>query len=176
MSRPISNQGSIHTCEKAIEFHENLQVDVLTLWRLAMSAAHMVTVQVDTYNFEMTVSFSRSRQAILPSHHIIAVMVGIAFVAGSRNIPMASGIDGTRSRWLAVTPVCKMNFGGVFDLRFSAGRCVRVEPYASTNLERTEFELITCCLRNRLLIHPPYFALALPNNSYLQISFYLFWE
>ena len=77
-----------------------------------MSAAHMVTVQVDTYNFEMTVSFSRSRQAILPSHHIIAVMVGIAFVAGSRNIPMASGIDGTRSRWLAVTPVCKMNFGG----------------------------------------------------------------
>lgn len=36
-------------CEETVELHENLQVDVLALRRLAMGAAHMVTVQVDTH-------------------------------------------------------------------------------------------------------------------------------
>lgn len=40
--------GILHTREETIEFHENLQVNVLALRRLAMGAAHMVTVQVDT--------------------------------------------------------------------------------------------------------------------------------
>lgn len=40
-----------------------------------MSAAHMVTVQVDTYDFEITVSFPQSRQVIFPSFHITIVMV-----------------------------------------------------------------------------------------------------
>lgn len=37
-----------HTGEESVELHQDLQVDVLALGRLAMGAAHMVAVQVDT--------------------------------------------------------------------------------------------------------------------------------
>lgn len=40
--------GILHTRQETVQFHENLQVNVLALRRLAMGAAHMVTVQVDT--------------------------------------------------------------------------------------------------------------------------------
>jgi len=36
--------------EEAVELHQHLQVDVVALGRLAMGAAHMVTVQVDTHD------------------------------------------------------------------------------------------------------------------------------
>lgn len=35
--------------EKAVELHKDLKVDIFALRRLAMGAAHMVTVQVDTH-------------------------------------------------------------------------------------------------------------------------------
>lgn len=37
------------TGEESVELHQDLQVDVLALGRLAMGAAHMVAVQVDTH-------------------------------------------------------------------------------------------------------------------------------
>lgn len=37
-----------HTGQEAIELHQELKVDVLALGRLAVCAAHMVTVQIDT--------------------------------------------------------------------------------------------------------------------------------
>lgn len=49
------SQGS-HTSEKTVQLHQNLQVNIVTLGRLAMGAAHMVTVQVDTYIFDLIVS------------------------------------------------------------------------------------------------------------------------
>lgn len=51
------SQGG-HTSEETVEFHQNLQVNIVTLGRLAMGAAHMVTVQVDTYIFDLIVSSS----------------------------------------------------------------------------------------------------------------------
>ena len=44
------------------------------------------------------------------------------------NVPMAAKTDGTPGSWLALAPVCKNETLEVFDLRFSDGRCVRVEP------------------------------------------------
>lgn len=41
---------SKHTGKEAIKLYENLQIDILAFRRLPMGAAHMVTVQVDTYN------------------------------------------------------------------------------------------------------------------------------
>ena len=40
-------EGS-HTSQEAVQLHQHLQVNVLALGRLAVGAAHMVTVQVDT--------------------------------------------------------------------------------------------------------------------------------
>jgi hypothetical protein len=38
----------IHTSKEAVKLHEHLQVNVLALRSLAVAAAHMVPVQVDT--------------------------------------------------------------------------------------------------------------------------------
>lgn len=38
-----------HTSQEAVQLHQNLQVHVLALGRLAVAAAHMVTVKVDTW-------------------------------------------------------------------------------------------------------------------------------
>ena len=37
------------TGQEAVQLDEQLQVDVVTLWRLAVSAANMVCVKIDTY-------------------------------------------------------------------------------------------------------------------------------
>lgn len=37
-----------HTGQEAVELHQELKVNVLALGRLAVCAAHMVTVQIDT--------------------------------------------------------------------------------------------------------------------------------
>lgn len=42
--------GDLRTCEEAVQLHQDLQIDVLALRRLAVRGAHMVTVQVDTCN------------------------------------------------------------------------------------------------------------------------------
>ena len=41
--------GQFHTGKEAVKLHQDLQVHVLALGRLAMGAAHMVAIQVDTY-------------------------------------------------------------------------------------------------------------------------------
>jgi hypothetical protein len=38
-----------HTSQEAVQLHQHLQVHVLALGRLAVAAAHMVTVEVDTW-------------------------------------------------------------------------------------------------------------------------------
>lgn len=40
-----------HTGKEAVELHKDLQVHILAFWCLAMGAAHMVTVQIDTCSF-----------------------------------------------------------------------------------------------------------------------------
>jgi hypothetical protein len=42
--------GEMRTSQEAVELHQNLQVDVVTLGSLAVAAPHMVAVQVDTCN------------------------------------------------------------------------------------------------------------------------------
>lgn len=36
------------TSQEAVELDEQLEVDIVTLWRFAMRAAHMMLVEVDT--------------------------------------------------------------------------------------------------------------------------------
>lgn len=38
-----------HTSQESVQLHQELKVHIVTLGRLAMGAAHMVTIQVDTY-------------------------------------------------------------------------------------------------------------------------------
>lgn len=41
------------TSQEAVQLYQELQVDIVTLWRLAVSAAYMMCVQVDTCIFLM---------------------------------------------------------------------------------------------------------------------------
>jgi hypothetical protein len=41
--------GRVRTSEESVQFHQELEIDVLALGRLAMGVAHMVALQVDTY-------------------------------------------------------------------------------------------------------------------------------
>lgn len=38
-----------HTSQESVQFHQELKVHIVALGRLAVGAAHMVTIQVDTY-------------------------------------------------------------------------------------------------------------------------------
>lgn len=43
-----------HTREEAVEFHQNLQIDILALGRLAVGVPHMMAVQIDTCDLEVS--------------------------------------------------------------------------------------------------------------------------
>lgn len=51
-------EGESHTGKEAVQLHQDLKIDVFALRRLAVAAAHMVTVQVDTCNGTHTISQS----------------------------------------------------------------------------------------------------------------------
>jgi hypothetical protein len=40
--------GGELTSKEAVKLHQELEVDIVTLWCLAVSAAHMVGVEIDT--------------------------------------------------------------------------------------------------------------------------------
>jgi len=47
---------NIHTGKEAIQLHEKLEIDIVTLGRLAVSAPNVMSVEIDTYSEHLIVS------------------------------------------------------------------------------------------------------------------------
>ena len=44
------------TCQEAVQLHEQLKVDIVRLWRLAVRVANVMSVEIDTYSENLVVS------------------------------------------------------------------------------------------------------------------------
>ena len=44
------------TGQEAVQLHEQLEIDIITLWRLAVRAANVMSVEIDTCSENLIVS------------------------------------------------------------------------------------------------------------------------
>jgi len=51
-----SSMNFVLTCQEAVQLHEQLKVDIVRLWRLAVRVANVMSVEIDTYSENLVVS------------------------------------------------------------------------------------------------------------------------
>lgn len=66
------------TSQEAVELHEQLEVDIVTLWGLSVCASHMVSVEIDTYSENPSSAYDQVCSLQLVSRHNLLRRVKIS--------------------------------------------------------------------------------------------------